>query len=71
MAKVYIFPRERKLPGGMEKRLKEVAMEYVEVLCGITTLFDLEKDKPSNEEIMKLVETAFAEGIVEAIDELV
>ena len=71
MAKVYIFPQEKKLPAGMEKQLKEVAREYVEVLCAITTLFELEGVKPTAEEVQKMVEMAFAEGIIEAIDELV
>lgn len=71
MAKVYIFPQEKKLPAGMEKQLKEVAREYVEVLCAITKLFGLEDEPPNTEEIQKMVEMTFAEGIIEAIDELV
>ena len=71
MAKVYMFPKERKLPSGVEKRLKEVAKSYVEVLYATATLFELEGDTPSNEEVMRLVETAFAKGIIEAVDELV
>lgn len=71
MAKVYMFPTEKKLPGGMEKRLKEVAKEYVETLYATMTLFGLEGEPPSTEEVQKLVEVAFAEGIIEAIDDLI
>ena len=71
MAKVYIFPQEKKLPAGMEKRLKEVAKEYVEVLYATMTLFGLEGEPPSTEEVQKLVEVAFVEGIIEAIDDLI
>ena len=71
MAKVYIFPQEKKLPAGMEKRLKEVAKEYVETLYATMTLFGLESEPPTMEEVQKMVEKTFAEGIIEAIDELV
>lgn len=71
MAKVYMFPRELKLPGGMEKELKKVAKEYVETLRATMALYELTGDPPSPEEVQVLVEKAFAEGIIEAIDELV
>lgn len=71
MAKVYIFPQEKKLPSGMEKRLKEVAKEYVEILYATMTLFGLESEPPTTEEVQKMVEKTFAEGIIEAIDELI
>ena len=70
MAKVYAFPTKRKLPGGMENELKRVAKDYVGVLYATATLFELESDVPSNEEIMELVAVAFAEGICEDIDGL-
>ena len=71
MAKVYMFPQEKKLPAGMEKRLKEVAKEYVEVLYATMTLLALDSDPPTTEEVQKMVEKTFAEGIIKAIDELV
>jgi hypothetical protein len=70
MAKVYAFPMKRKLPAGMEKSLKKVAKEYVEVLCATMALYELTNDKPSNEELHEMVEAAFTEGILEAINEL-
>ena len=71
MAKVYMFPTEKKLPAGMEKRLKEVAKEYVETLYATMTLFGLEGEPPPTEEVQRMVEVAFAEGIIEAIDDLI
>ena len=72
MAKVLTFPQKMKLPKGVEDRLYEVAKEYVEVLYSAAILMDLSKDKPTEEEFMELVGTAFAEGIyyaIEAMDE--
>ena len=70
MAKVYEFPRQRKLPAGMERGIKKIAKEYVEVLYATMALYELTNDRPSNEELQKLVEVAFAEGILEAVDDL-
>ena len=70
MAKVYIFPKERKLPAGMEMELKRVAKNYVEVLYATMTLFEVSGDVPSYEEMKEMVEKAFATGILEAIEEL-
>lgn len=70
MATVYAFPTKRKLPGGMEKEIHRVAKHYVEALYAITTLFALEEDKPTQEEIMELVANAFTDGIFNAIEEL-
>lgn len=70
MAKVFLFPQKKRLPKAVEKRLHEIAKEYVEVLYSAAVLMDLEADKPTNEEIMGLVGEAFAEGICEAIDEM-
>ena len=70
MAKVVMFPQKKKLPEGVEKRLGEVAKDYVGVLRAAVTLMELEGDKPTDEEIMNLVGEAFAKGILEAIDEM-
>lgn len=70
MAKVYAFPTKRKLPGGMEKELRQIAKNYIEALYATVVLFDLETDKPTYEEVMELVAEAFTEGIEEAIEEL-
>lgn len=70
MAKVYMFPQKKKLPKGVEERLYEVAKEYVEVLYSAAILMDLERDKPTPEELMEMVGMAFAEGIYKAIDEM-
>lgn len=70
MAKVVMFPQKKKLPKGMEERLREIAKDYVGVLYATAILMDLETDKPTQEELMDLVGMAFAEGICEAIDEM-
>jgi hypothetical protein len=71
MAKVYAFPTKRKLPGGIEKDLKRIAREYVEVLYATMALYELTGDAPSTEELQKMVEGTFAKGIYEAVDDLV
>lgn len=70
MAKVYAFPMKKKLPSGVEKVIKRIAKDYVEVLYAAATLLNLENDPPSPDEMQDMVAAAFAEGIVEAIDEL-
>ena len=70
MATVYMFPTKRKLPGGMEKDLHRVARDYVAILKAITVVLNLESNPPSNEEVMNMVGEAFAEGILEAINDL-
>lgn len=70
MAKVVMFPQRKKLPKGIEDRLYEVAKDYVATLKMAVVLMDLEEDKPTQEEMMELVGTAFARGICDAIDEL-
>ena len=70
MARVVMFPQKKKLPKGVEKRLFEIAKDYVETLYAAAIIMDLESDKPTREEIMELVGAAFAEGICEAIEEL-
>ena len=70
MAKVIMFPQKKKLPKGVEERLREIAKEYVNVLYSVAVLMDLEQDKPAPEEVMEMVGMAFADGICEAIDEM-
>ena len=70
MAKVVMFPQKKKLPKGVEEHLCEIAKDYIATLRSAVILMDLELDKPTQEEIMALVEEAFTKGIYEAIDEL-
>lgn len=70
MAKVVMFPQKKKLPKGVEEDLCRIAKEYVGTLSAAVLLMDLESDKPTQEEIMELVEQAFTKGIYEAIEEL-
>lgn len=70
MAKVVMFPQKKKLPKGVEEHLRRIAKEYVETLASAVLLMDLEMDRPTQEEIMGLVEATFCEGICEAIEEM-
>lgn len=70
MTKIYAFPEKKKLPSGMEEELHKVAKDYVATLCAIVTLFDLEENKPTYDEVMDMVAEAFRDGIYEAINEL-
>ena len=65
-----MFPQKKKLPKGVEERLCKIAKDYVATLRAAVMIMDLESDKPTQEEIMELVEQAFTKGIYEAIEEL-
>ena len=69
MAKVIVFPIKNKLPGGIEKRIHEIAKEYIEVLYAYAVLVDI-TDNDAYEEAVDLVAEAYAEGIVKAVEEL-
>ena len=70
MAKVYMFPEKKKLPKNLEKRLKEIAKEYMEVVYAIAVLLGVEDtDQPEYMEVMELIAEAFGEGVADAIDE--
>ena len=70
MAKVYAFPMKKKLPSGAEERIKQIAKEYVEAIYAAATLMNLTGDPPTTDEMQEMFGAAFAEGIIEAIDEL-
>lgn len=70
MAKVFMFPQKKKLPNGVEERMKEIAKEYVEVLYAAATIMALETDKPTYEEVLEMIGEAFTKGIEEAVDGL-
>lgn len=70
MAKVYMFPEKKKLPANMEKRVKEMAKEYMEVVYAIMVLLGVEDtDNSDYMEVMELIAEAFGEGVADAIDE--
>ena len=70
MAKVMMFPQKKKLPKGMEAELHKLGKEYIETLYATMVLMSLEAEKPTYEEVLGLVEMAFAEGISNAIENL-
>ena len=71
MAKVVMFPQKKKLPSGIEKRLNEITKEYVEVLQALIVLLnvDIEDDLQYNE-VLEMVQEAFAKGILAAVEEM-
>lgn len=73
MAKVYEFPTKKvlKLPEEIEKRLYKAAKDYVEVLHDILPSLDNDvMSQPEYSDLIELVATTYAEGIIVAINEL-
>lgn len=71
MAKVLMFPQKKKLPQCIEKRLNEITKEYVEVLQALVVLLDVDvTDDSQYDEVLELVQEAFAKGILKAISEM-
>lgn len=69
MAKVIAFPAKNKLPGGIEKRLHEIAKEYIEVIQAYSLLVDI-TDDDAYQEAVDLIAEAYAEGIIKAVEEM-
>ena len=71
MAKVYMFPEKKRLPKGIEKRLNEITKEYVEVLQALIVLLDVDvSDDQQYNEVLLMVQEAFARGILAAVEEM-
>ena len=73
MAKVYEFPTKKvlKLPEEIEKRLYKAAKDYVEVLHDILPSLDNEvMSQPEYSDLVELVATTYAEGVITAVNEL-
>lgn len=73
MAKVYEFPTKKvlKLPDEIEKRLYQAAKDYVGVLHDILPSLDNDvMSQPEYSELVELVATTYAEGIIVAVNEL-
>ena len=70
MAKVYAFPVKKKLPSGIADELKRIAREYVEAIHAGANLLNLEENPPTADEMQEMFGEAFAEGIIEAIEEM-
>lgn len=71
MGEVVLFPREERLPKGLEERLVENAKEYVEVLYAALHL--LAGENPTKEdldEITQLVNKSYFNALANAIDQL-
>lgn len=71
MAKVYMFPEKKRLPKCIEKRLNEITKEYVEVLQALVVLLDVDvSDDKQYNEVLLMVQEAFARGILAAVEEI-
>lgn len=71
MAKVYMFPQQKKLPSSLEERLNKIGREYIELLYATLTLMCQDSSNQEEmEEITALVTQAYADGMLEAIDEM-
>ena len=71
MAKVVMFPQKKRLPAGIEERLTEITKEYVEVLQALIVLMDIDvTDEQQYNEVLELIQEAFAQGIMSAIEEM-
>jgi hypothetical protein len=71
MAKVYMFPEKKRLPKCIEKRLNEITKEYIEVLQALVVLLDVDvSDDQQYDEVLLMVQEAFARGILAAVEEM-
>lgn len=71
MARVVMFPQKKRLPAGIEERLTEITKEYVEVLQALIVLMDIDvSDEQQYNEVLELIQEAFAQGIMTAIGEM-
>ena len=68
MAKVLEFPM-RKLPDNVEDYLYEAAKEYVVRLNTAMTMMNVDVEHPDYDEVMKLVMTAFINGVIKATND--
>ena len=68
MAKVLMFPQKKVIPRSIQKRLDEIAKEYVETIEALIILFDIDLSNESEyEEALELVQTAFTESIMKTV----
>lgn len=66
-----MFPQKKKLPSCIEKRLNEITKEYIEVLQALVVLLDINvSDDQQYDEVLEMVQEAFAKGILAAVEEM-
>lgn len=71
MAKVYMFPEQKKLPKHFEEAFYKNAKEYAELVYAALIFLSKEGvDQMEYEEVLDLVTVAHIEGLSKAIDEL-
>lgn len=60
-----MFPQKKTIPGGIQKRLDEIAKEYVETLEALIILLDIDLSDPIEyEEALMMVQEAFTKSIM-------
>ena len=68
MAKVLMFPQKKTIPGGIQKRLDEIAREYVEVIEALIILLDIDlSDENEYNEALMLVQESFLNSIMKTV----
>ena len=71
MCKIFLFPEKKRLPKCIEKRLYEIVKEYVELLQALIVLLDIDiSDDEQYNEVLEMVQEAFANGILAAVEEM-
>ena len=71
MGEVLLFPQKKRIPGGIQKRLDEIAKEYVEALQCLIVLLDVDISNQSEyEEILDMVQESFLKSILLAVNSL-
>ena len=69
MAEVLLFPQKKRLPKCIDKSLRKIMKEYVEVLQTLIVLLDVDvDDEEQYNEVLAMIQEAFANGILEAIN---
>ena len=70
MAKVLMFPQKKTVPGGIQKRLDEIAKEYIEAIEALIILLDIDLSNDSEYlEALEMVQTAFGKSIMKTVNE--
>lgn len=68
MAKVLMFPQKKTIPGGIQKRLDEIAREYVEAIEALIILLDIDlSDENEYNEALMLVQESFLNSIMKTV----
>lgn len=71
MAKVYMFPQKKELPGNFGEEIWKLGREYMRTVYAVAKVLGVDDpDQPEYTEVMELIAEAFSEGISEAMIEI-